>query len=106
MHIKNNLMRQTMDNSTKRNQVRKTFLCLSEEPRTRLQVAEITGIRRANVCWYIRDFRKRNQVAVFKKGPCPVSKHKAEFLTTDPDLFPDEMELDLFPTNNGGEFSQ
>jgi hypothetical protein len=85
-----------MDDNTKRNQVRKTFLCLNEQPRTRLQVAEITGIRRANICWYIRDFRERNQVAVVKKGIDPISKHPAEFLTTDPDLFPDENKADLF----------
>ncbi|MCW9708087.1 hypothetical protein [Fodinibius salsisoli] len=86
-----------MDDQTKRNQIRKTFQALhGDEPLTRLQVAQKTGIRRANVCWYIRHFRKRNQVAVVRKGIDPITRHPAEFLTTNPDLFPDDPQTDMF----------
>lgn len=89
-----------MDKQTKANQTRKVFKALhGDNPLTRLQVAELTGIRRANVCWYIRDFRKRSQVAVVKKGIDPITRHPAEFLTTNPDLFPEDNQPNLFEGN-------
>lgn len=86
-----------MDSETKSIQIQRVFKALSKaEPMTRLQVAEQTNIRRANVCWYIRDFKKHSQVAVVKKGIDPITKHKAEFLTTNPDLFPEDNQTNLF----------
>ena len=58
------------------------------------------GILRGNVCYFVRDFRKSNQIGVFKVGYDPITGHKAEFLTTDPALFPKTNQTELF---NEGE---
>lgn len=79
-----------MDKKTYHSQLIKVFKELKNEPQTMLQVSVKTGILRANICRYIRALRKRKQVAVTKIGKCPISKHKAQFLTTDKSLFPPE----------------
>jgi hypothetical protein len=78
-------------------QKNKVFNSLNESPKTMLMVAKETGIERASVCWFVRDFRKNNKVRVHKIGYCPITKHKAAFLTTDKALFKDDSEqLSLF----------
>ena len=78
-------------------QKNKVFNSLNESPKTMLMVAKETGIERASVCWFVRDFRKNNLVQVHKIGYCPITKHKAAFLTTDKALFKNDSEqLSLF----------
>lgn len=78
-------------------QKNKVFLSLKEAPKTMLMVARETGIERASVCWFVRDFRKNNRVQVHKVGYCPITKHRAAFLTTDKALFKAYSEqLSLF----------
>lgn len=60
--------------------------CFSTRPKTMLEVSEQTGIRRANVCRYVGELRKRDQIDVVQYGLCPVSKYRAGFYTTDPEL--------------------
>lgn len=79
-----------MDSKTYHNQLKKVFKELKKEPQTMLQVSVKTGILRANICRYIRTLRKRKQVAVTKVSKCKISKHKAQYFTTDKDLFPIE----------------
>lgn len=74
-----------MDSATRQNQVRKVFEAFKEEPKTMKMVSVETGIQRANICWYIRDFREQKKVALVKEDLCPITKHPAQFLTTDPD---------------------
>lgn len=74
-----------MNNSTRRNQVKKVFEAFREEPKTMKMVSVETGIQRANICWYIRDFREQNKIALVKEDRCPITKHPAQFLTTDPE---------------------
>ena len=78
-------------------QKNKVFNSLKESPKTMLMVAKETGIERASVCWFVRSFRKNDTVRIFKVGYCPITKHRAAFLTTDKELFKDGNEqLSLF----------
>lgn len=64
------------------------FNALFKQPKTMLMVSIETGILRANICRYIAEWRKENRICLAKKGFCPISKHRAGFYTTNPDLFP------------------
>lgn len=79
-----------MDAKTYHSQLKKVFKELKKEPKTMLEVSVRTGVLRANICRYIRTLKKRKQVAVTKVDKCRISKHKAQYFTTDKDLFPVE----------------
>ena len=85
-----------MDDTTYQSQLRKVFKAFQEKPKTRLQVAEECGILRGNVCYYVRDLKHMKRIAVIKTDRDPITKHKAEFLSTDRDLFPPELQRELF----------
>ena len=85
-----------MDNKTYQTQLRKVYKAFKEKPKTRLQVAEECGILRGNICYYVRDLKRRKQIAVIRTGKDPITRHKSEFLSTDTDLFPPEMQRELF----------
>lgn len=74
----------------------KVFECLKEKPKTRLQVAIETNILRGNICYFVRDFRECEQIAVIRKGTDPITGHKSEYLSTDPALFPKKAQTELF----------
>lgn len=70
---------------------------LYEEPRTRAQVADATGIWINSVCLYVGGFLKEGKAKVHHKGICPVKhSHGVEFVTTNPALFPQDRQLSLF----------
>jgi DNA-binding transcriptional regulator LsrR (DeoR family) len=82
-----------MNNQKKRTQLQRTVQAFQEEPKTRMQVAKEIGIDRANVCWYIHDLRMRNNIAVIKVDHCPITNHRAEFLSkTDSNLIEEKKE--------------
>ena len=56
------------------------------EPKTMLQVSVQTGILRANICRYVSELRKQDQITHIKKGICPISKFRAGFYTTDKEV--------------------
>jgi len=85
-----------MNETTYKTQLRKVFQELKKEPQTMLQVSVKTGILRANICRYIRTLRKHKQVAVTNVGKCPISKHKAQYFTTDKALFPTDPQTKMF----------
>lgn len=66
---------------------RKRVYNLLSEPNpnglTRLQVAKILGIERASVCRRVAELMERNQCWVVKKGLCPITGERAEFLTSN-----------------------
>lgn len=74
----------------------KVFEELDNEPQTMLQVSVKTGILRANICRHIRSLKNINHVAVTKVAKCPISGYKANFYTTDRDLFPIELKFKGF----------
>jgi len=85
-----------MDSNTYKTQLQIVDEILRKQPLTMLQVAMITGIYRANVCRYIRNLRKLQKVAIVKKDFCPISFHCAGFYSTNPALFPDNNQMELF----------
>jgi hypothetical protein len=85
-----------MDSKQRQSQKIRVYESLKEAPKTRLQVALELDILRGNVCYFIRDFRNVERVAVYKKGKDPITGHKSEFLTTDTALFPEDNQTRLF----------
>lgn len=79
-------------------QYKTVYQSFMDYPQTRLQVAIRTGILESNICRYVADMRDKNLIQVIKKGYCPLTHFKAEFLSTDKALFakPDVQQLTLF----------
>jgi hypothetical protein len=69
-------------------QKNKVFAALLKAPKTMLMVAHETGIERANICRHIASLRAENRVRVYRYGLCKITKHRAGYLTTDPEIFP------------------
>ena len=77
-------------------QYSQTFAEYFKQPQTMKMVSVKTGIDRANICRYNRTLRKSNLVAIFKVGRCPITRHRANFYTTNPQLFPVNLQGKLF----------
>lgn len=86
-----------MKEETFKNQLKRTFRAFKQEPKTMKQVEVQTGIDRPNICRYVAWLRKRNKIVTVKKDTCPITKHKAQFLSTNPKYFPSEPQPELFP---------
>ena len=69
-------------------QMQKVFTAFHKQPKTMLMVSIETGILRANICRYVAEWEKENRICIVRKGICPISKHRAGFYTTNPELFP------------------
>jgi hypothetical protein len=69
-------------------QMQRVFAAFYEQPKTMLMVSVETGILRANICRYVAKWEKENRICMVRKGICPISKHRAGFYTTNPELFP------------------
>ncbi len=67
-----------------------------EKPKTMLQVSFETGIFRANICRYVAQWKKSDHIAVVRIGICPITKRKAQLLTSNPDFYPKQRQLNLF----------
>ena len=73
-------------------QMKRVFAALYRQPKTMLMVSIETGILRANICRYVAERGKENRICIVRKGICPISKHRAGFYTTNPELFPAIVE--------------
>jgi hypothetical protein len=73
-------------------QMRRVFAALYRQPKTMLMVSIETGILRANICRYVAEWEKENRICIVRKGICPISKYRAGFYTTNPELFPFNVE--------------
>ena len=70
---------------TKLYQLQQTQVAFFSEPKTMKQVSEQVGIDRANVCWYVRDFRMAGAIWLIRKGICPITRADGVgFWTTNP----------------------
>ena len=69
-------------------QMQRVFTAFLRHPKTMLAVSIETGILRANICRYVAKWEKENRICIVRKGICPISKHRAGFYTTNPELFP------------------
>ena len=67
-------------------QMQRVFSALYREPKTMLMVSIETGVLRANICRYVAKWRKQDNIKEVKKGICNISKHRAGFYTTNPEL--------------------
>jgi hypothetical protein len=65
-------------------QKERVYKSLLERPQTRLQVASNTNTPIQNVTRYVADFRKASTLAVLRVDTCPISKMKAEIISTNP----------------------
>jgi len=77
-------------------QKKRVFRALYKKPATRLQVSNAENVPLQNVCRYIHDFREARCVAVVRIDRDPISKMKAEYLTTNPELIPGHGQIKLF----------
>jgi hypothetical protein len=73
-------------------QMKRIFAAFYRQPKTMLMVSVETGILRANICRYVAEWEKQNCIKIVRKGICPISKHRAGFYTTNPELFPSIVE--------------
>ena len=73
-------------------QMKRVFEAFKRKPSTMLMVSFETGILRANLCRYVAKWEKENRICIARKGICPISKHRAGFYTTNPDLFKSIVE--------------
>lgn len=73
-------------------QMKRVFAAFKRKPSTMLMVSIETGIFRANTCRYVAEWEKENRICIVRKGICPISKHRAGFYTTNPELFPAIVE--------------
>lgn len=69
-------------------QMQRVFAALYRQPKTMLMVSIETSILRANICRYVAKWEKENRICIVRKGICPISKYRAGFYTTNPELFP------------------
>lgn len=67
-----------------------------EKPKTMKMVDVETGIDRANICREVSKLRDLGKIEVVKTGLCKITKHRAGYFTTNPELFPRNNQLKLF----------
>ena len=77
-------------------QLKTIFNYLQSHTATASMVADATGVPQKSICRYKRDLQKRGLLYEVKKGLCELTKFRAWYLTTNPDLFPRSNQLRLF----------
>ena len=80
----------------KGNELNRVFKYLQKHTATATMVATALNIHRPNLCFYKRHLEKNGYLAETKKGICKITKHRAAYLTNNPDLFPIQSQLNLF----------
>ena len=53
---------------------------------TRMQISRCLGIERATICRRVAELRDLGILKVVRKGICPITHERAEFLTCNPDV--------------------
>jgi hypothetical protein len=69
---------------------------LYRKPLTATQAAVMLNIYRPNLSWLKRELEKNGHLVEIKKVVCPVTGCWASLLTTNPDMFPNNPQLNLF----------
>ncbi|MBX3165313.1 MAG: hypothetical protein KF900_12630 [Bacteroidetes bacterium] len=70
--------------NTPRTQIQTIFHYLQENIATASMVSEATGVPHKNICRYKRDLEKHNLLWEVERKPCKKTKHKAWYITTNP----------------------
>lgn len=81
---------------TRKAQLQKVFKAFYDRPRTMKEADEVSGVMRENICRYVRDLRKTEKIQRIGEKYCSITKHKAGIYTTNPDLFLESNQLQLF----------
>lgn len=76
-------------------QKERVFRSLHERPQTRLQVASNTNTPIQNVTRYVADYKKAGALAVLRVDQCPISKMKAEIISTNPIYLQSQLRIFL-----------
>lgn len=71
-----------------KNQEKKVFACFFQEPRTMYQVEKLTEVMRPNICRFVAVWKKRDAIRVVRSGKDPYTRCTAQFLSTNPELWP------------------
>jgi hypothetical protein len=79
-----------------KDQLKEVYNGFYKEPQSMKMLSIKLKIDRANICWFCRDFRKNNQLGIFKKGFCKITKRYVNYYTTNPDLIPIDKQTKLF----------
>lgn len=77
-------------------QLKTIFHYLQKHTATASMTAEATGIPQKSICRYKRDLEKRGLLCEVRKGFCELTKFRAWYLTTNPELFPKSNQLTMF----------
>jgi len=67
----------------RQSQIQKVAEAFRKAPATMLMIARQTGIERANICRYVAEMRKADQIFYVRKGYCQLTRHTANYLTTN-----------------------
>lgn len=78
------------------NQLKRTELYFRDFAATRYMAAVDTGISIQNICRYVDVLRDSKKIAVVKIDHCQISGFKAEYLTTNPELFPADNQYKIW----------
>jgi len=97
----NSLRKEQGKDSNFKNQFLKAFEGFYRHPQTMMELSTTTGIDRANLCRYCRIMRKAGTIAVVTKTRCSITKYFAQKFTTNPELFPNKIQLSLFDAWEG-----
>jgi len=76
-------------------QLKRVFEGFFKCPQSMKMLAVKLNIDRANICWFVRQFRLSNRVGVAKKSKCAITKRIVNFYTTDPLLYANANQLKL-----------
>jgi hypothetical protein len=88
------------DNNFK-NQFLRSFEGFLRQPMTMKELSVAIGIDRANLCRYVRQMQCEGTIAIVKRTYCSITKHLANKYTTNPELFPKNLQLSLFDAREG-----
>lgn len=96
-----NLPRRGNNSSAEQNEVIKNerqlmFQLLQNQTLTATQISVALHAYRPNICRYKRTLEKSGRLREVKKIICPVTHFPAMTLTCNPELFPQNPQLELF----------
>lgn len=97
----NSLTEEQGKDSYFKNQFIRAFEGFYGHPQTMKELSAATGIDRANLCRYVRTMRIAGTIAVVKRSCCRITKHIANKYSTNPELFPKQIQLSLFDAREG-----
>jgi hypothetical protein len=83
----------TLSQHSKDTELQAVFELLKKQPATATQAAVALNIYRPNLCRRKRTLEKLGLLSVVKKVRCPITKHTAWQLTTNPEYFPNRSQL-------------